>query len=856
MHMPKSFANGAALRAVSVRLMCSTALLLSCSGIAQAQDTSVGAESDADMGEEIVVTATRRSETLQQIPYSISAVTGGALEKSGVSSINDLGRAVPGLQNVDTGPSTRGGNNNFTMRGLRTDAAGSGNGISVLRQGTVSTVSTYLGETPLFFPLAVKDINRVEILKGPQGTLYGSGAEAGTIRIIPNSPDFHGLSGKFNLQGGLSEHSRQANYAFDGVLNVPLAPNAAIRISGGYERLGGFIDAVGLVQRQDPGNWFSPAVSRVPSDPLSGYVLAPIKRDVNNSTQWFVRGALRWEVSSAIDVELSYVHQRTHVDDIQISNPTYPGGTLNFGVGGPLGDIPEVLNNPNSTNTYRAGGNYRHTNDSLSPSTNELDLANALVTIDVGFATLTSSTSGYIVNTKEDANYTASPFTADANGNLYSAAVFYGGFPRFTYYSSTRSRERALTQEIRLVSNGNGPFKYVLGGYYQDQDQNYQNTSTVPGINDFIPSANPALGDTTYISPFDGNGFRFRDRALFGELTYEITPKWQITGGVRFFWQKFTALGKQYLPFGGAAYSISGSDPDGLAVDVNNPSKVNDRIIKINTSYDFTDNLKVYATYSEGFRRGGANVVAFVGPYASLPQYQEFAPDTAKNYEIGVKGNVFDGKLRFTAALFMIDLENFQFNNTSPAGYPLVFNGTTARSKGFEIEASLRASRNLTLNAAYGYTDAKVRKGFDIIDYDYYGYFSTPPSIITAFSIAKGASLPAVPKHTFNVSGDYKIEVGADASINLHADASYSSSSPGTIDKVSAYYWTIPSYFIANLRATYDTGKAMSFDVFVNNFTNDTAFTGGTGVQVTPSPIQGRYVTRPRTWGAALHYKF
>lgn len=239
-----------------------------------------------------------------------------------------------------------------------------------------------------------------------------------------------------------------------------------------------------------------------------------------------------------------------------------------------------------------------------------------------------------------------------------------------------------------------------------------------------------------------------------------------------------------------------------------------------------------------------------------MPQYQAFAPDTAKNYEIGVKGKLLDGRLIFTGDVFMIDLENFQFNNTSPAGYPLVFNGTTARSKGFEIEASFRASKSLTLSAAYGYTDAKVKDGFDVIDYDYFGYFSTPPSIVTAFSIAKGARLPAVPKHTFNVAADYSIAVGSDSSINLHADAAYSSTAPGTIDKESPYYWTLPSYFIANLRATYDTGKAMSFDVFVNNVTNDTAFTGGIGIQVTPSPVQGRYVTRPRTWGAALHYKF
>ena len=821
-------------------------------GTATNNANGVNAEAAPAAGD-IVVTASRRSQVLQDIPYNITAVGGADLAKSGTTSLNSLAQVIPGLQNVDTGPSARGGNSNFSMRGLRTDAPGAG--VANFRSGSVASVSTYLGETPIFFPLMLKDLDRVEVLKGPQGTLYGSGALAGTIRLIPKRPSFTKFTAEINAQGSLTEHSGQANHAADATINIPLSSNLALRMNGGYEHLGGFIDSVGLLVRQGDGGPTQAPALRVPGDPNSGYITAPIKRDTNSSLQWFARAAVRWQVTPSIDAELSYIHQHTKVDDAQLSNPNYKGGTYNF--------APDNAD-PNSINTYQPGGKYRSTADNLSPNESDLDLGNLLVSADLGFATVTSSTSAYRTKSKDDTYYTPSTQIFNPDGTIATNfAIYYSNFPRFNYYNVVRSREKSLIEELRLVSNGTGPFSYVVGAYYQAQDYNFSSRTLTPGYSAYlssvgVPQNNADQGDTTYLYPFSTNGFRFRDKAVFGELTYHITPKWQVTGGVRFFWQSFTSLGQAFAVNGGAAFSIDGVDATGLSLDVNNVSKVNDHIVKINSSYDFSESLKLYATYSEGFRRGGANSINSSGGYASLPVYQNFEPDVAKNYELGVKGAAFDRRLRFSADIFLIDLSNFQFSNINPSGFPVVFNGTNARSKGFEADVDARVSRALTIRASYTYTDSKVRQGFTYLDYSPGTLLISPgaPDLVPSQTVPSGARLPQVPKHTITVGADYSIPLAGASALALHADASYKSSAAGTIDRSSVFYWTIPSSVIANARLTYDTGGALSADIFVNNLTNDTAYSGATGPQTVATTFSGRYVTRPRTYGVGIHYRF
>jgi iron complex outermembrane receptor protein len=794
--------------------------------------------------EEVTVTATRRTETLQKVPYNISSIAGGALAQSGIASANDLAQLVPGLQTVDNGPDPRGGTNQFSMRGLRTDSPG--NDLDNFRSGTVAPVSTYLGETPIFFPLALKDLERVEVLKGPQGTLYGSGALAGTIRFIPKRPEFDRFGGSVDLQGSGTQYSGKASGSFDAVMNAPLADNLAFRVAGGYERLGGFIDQVDLPQRSIPGDFTSAPVLRVPDDPRSGYALGPVMRDTNWAERWYVRPVMRWRVSDAIDAELSYTHQRVAVGDVQSQNASYPGGTYLF---------DSVSADPNSVNSYRPGGPYKNTADTPQPSHSKLDLGSLVVTADLGAASLTSSTSAYQTKSEVATYYVGTTQLFNADGSLLlNYYDFFNNYPRGNLQEITQQRDRSFVQEVRLISTWHKPVDYIVGVYYQSEHFNFGSRTSDPGYTQYLLDVNGSglprpNGDLQYYYP-DYSGFKFRDRAIFGELTWHITPQWQATGGVRFFRQDFenrqTALN----------YFFDGAGT--VDLDVDNRTRVSDHILKFNTSYDFTPELKVYATYSEGFRRGGANALPLAGQFASVPQVLNYTPDKSKNHEVGVKGYLLGRSLRYTVDLFLIKLENFQFNSFSGSAFPAVFNGTEAKSKGAELETEFQVTRQLALGLSYAYTDAKVSRGFTINDYVPLTLLTTPddPQYAPAATIARNARLPASPQNSANAMVNYTIPVGS-AAVQLHADLAYRDSAPAYIDPASPRYWVIPASIVMNTRVTYDSGDKWAADLFVNNLTNETVYSGGSQpLQTQPNLWQQRYVGRPRTYGLGLHYKW
>jgi outer membrane receptor protein involved in Fe transport len=823
-------------------LFCIGISALGFAGTVSAADTAAGTEQDESSSvalQEIMVTATRRTETLQQVPYNISSIGAGELGNAGVTSINGLTQLVPGLETMDTGPTARGGNNQLSMRGIRTDSPGGET--DFIRTFTVASVSTYLGETPLFFPLALKDLERVEVLKGPQGTLYGSGALAGTIRFIPKPPEFDKFSGGFDMQGSGTQHSGKLNGSFDGFVNVPLAENLAVRVSGGYERLGGYIDEVDLIQRSVPGDPTSAPVLRVPSDPRSGYVLAPILHNANSSERWYVRPVVRWKATDAIDAEFSFTHQYVHTDDTPTQNLGYAGGTYDF---------DSVSGDPNGINTYRPGGAYTATADRLSPSSNKLDLAALVVTANLGPASLTSSSSAYRAVSQEQSYYVNATQVFNADGSLnLNYYDFFNNYPRGNMQDSNTTRDESFVQEVRLVSTWDKPVDYIIGVYYQSEKLNYENITLEPGYTAYANAVGaPGLprpnGDLQYIYPMNTNGFRFTDRAIFGELTWHPTKQWQLTGGLRFFRQDFRTLGEAI------DYFYDGAGTTDLSVD--NRSRVNDHIIKFNSSYDFSPDLKVYATYSEGFRRGGANQLPTGGVFASVPQLQNFAPDKSKNYEVGVKGLLFDGAMRYTVDAYLIKLEDFQFNSYSGSAFPAVFNGSEAKSKGTELETQYQVTERLMFGFSYAYTDAKVARGFTIYDYA----ASAAPTLIPVASIASGARLPITPKSGANISVNYAIPLNT-AKLNVHADMAYRGSAPGYIDPTSSRYWVIPSTLVMNTRLTYDPGQNWTADVFVNNLTNETVLSGAFGtLQTQPNLFQERYVGRPRTYGVGLHYKW
>jgi iron complex outermembrane receptor protein len=809
--------------------------------------------------QEVIVTAQRRSQSVQDVPYNISAVDGAQIAQSGAVSLNDLTRVVPGLTTVDEGGSARGGTNNLTLRGLRTDSPGGGRGGMELPGNTVSSVSTYFGETPVFFPMPLYDVERVEVLRGPQGTLYGSGSEAGTIRFVPNRPDFHSASAEVQLDANKSEYSDDPGRGIVAIGNLPVTDTLAIRGVAGRTHDGGYIDNVSLWQRQGTGPFAIPTPS-IPGDLTSGPVLQPLQRDTNYSDKWFVRGAIRWMPSDSVDLQVDYLHQHIYSNNSSYANPGFPGETLDMTtpVSTPVGpNNPAVY--PHSSFYVPPTSTYESTAYALTPYWENIDLVSGVATIDLGLATLTSSTSFYNNRSTGVSDYTA---VFDNPGQFnYNNYYPYNNYPRALLDQPTEVSDKSIVQELRLVSNGVHLLDYVAGLYFQHQDGSEHQDQRIPGIVNYLNytgQPNPSqLGDVTEL--YERNT-RFTDEAVFGELTYHPTHAWQITGGARVFHQSFANNSLGELPLCGAICSTDLVNPLGVW-----PSSATQSITraveKINTSYDFSNNLKVYVTYSEGFRRGGASALPTAGAFASLPSYQTFTPDVAQNYEIGVKGSALEHRVRYSADIYRINLNNFQFDSYNLAAIQVVYNGKTARSQGVELELEAALTRQTSLTFGYNFTDAKVTRSFEFFDYPPYALEPTlggtgQTASVFGGPITAGTRLPGVPKSTATAGVDQTVPLPVSGSVTLHIDGAYRSSSTGDISPSSPYYWTIPSSFIGNLRASWDATDKVSYQAYINNFTGNVGYTGGSYVQTFANYARYRNVTRPRTYGLQLRFKF
>jgi iron complex outermembrane recepter protein len=815
---------------------------------------------------EIVVTAQRRSESIQDVPYNITAVDASQIAAAGATTLNDLTRVVPGLVTVDTGEGARGRTNNLTLRGLRTDSPGGGQSVAEVPGQSVNSVSTYFGETPVFFPMPLYDVDRVEVLRGPQGTLYGSGAQAGTIRFLPTRPQFDKFSGEVDVTASDTQHASSfsnLNRDLKGFLNIPIADHLALRIVGGREHDGGFINNVDLFERQGPSLIAAPTPS-IPGDLTSGPMIAPEKRDTNTTDQWFARAALRWQPTDKVDLQIDYLHQYINSANAQYTNPGYPGGQLDLTTAAPLppsaanpGAYPHSAFNLNPTGTYDSPA------FTLSPYDDRIDLVSGVATVDLGMATITSASSYYDDSSFSVSDYTPAFFSnAGFNFNNYPP---YNNYPRMLPIMEVPAEDRGFIQEVRLVSAGENRFDYVVGAFYERQLGSVVFHQYQPGLQDYLAytgQPNPsAYGDEDWHYVRDTT---FQDIAGFGELTWHVTHEWQVTGGLRVFHQTFETNSTSQFLLCGALCSTDLTNPTGLSAA--NSSSTTSRVVKkLNTSYDMSKDFKIYATYSEGFRRGGANALPLAGAYATLPAYQTFAPDFAKNYEIGIKGSLLERRIEYSADIYRINLTNFQFDGENFSYFPATYNGKDARSQGVELELHASLTRNTQATLGYDYTSAKVTQTFELQDYPTY---ATIPSLggngLTAplFNgpITAGTKLPGIPQNTFSFGLDHTVplpmlDAGAGA-LKLHIDGAYRSATSATILTATPFNWTIPSNFEGNARATLLPGGPVTYELFVNNFTDCLCYSGGQNIQSEPNYSRDRYITRPRTYGITLRYQF
>lgn len=782
-----------------IALMSSTALSVGMP--AMAQDNA-----RAEL-EEIIVTATRRATSVQDIPYNISAVSGGDIEAAKMVDAAELLRSIPGVVMADRGTRNASTKNDIRIRGLNVDGAARGD----YAASSAPTVATYVNDTPLFANMMLKDIERVEVLRGPQGTLYGSGALGGAVRYITKKPVLGEFGGSVSGRTSATEGSNSLSWAGDVIMNVPVGDRFAIRAVASRTDNAGIIDYVNVYDLDGNGAPIVPGDINDNDASFSGIT------DADTSKVDFLRVSAFMEVSDSIDATFMYVNQSDKAGGRRATAEGFVDG------------------NNNIYDEYTSGSVQ------LEPSNADLEMFSAEVNVDLGFATLTSSTSHYDVHGS----------AISENTGFYAQKNWLGGF----YYNSPRPLARAdrsfgdkaFIQEVRLVSQSEGPLNWVAGVYYQDQDKTVGQTSTLAGYKAWASQAfgwmAPGYGynenDTDFIYE---DLSQVKETALYGEATYDVSDKLHITGGMRWFDSSVSSDAEVQLPFWDALASWA------PAHTVTKSGK-KDVLFKGNISYDANDNTMVYATISEGYRRGGAAAVPVVGNFAEDPAWLSYGSDSVVNYEVGVKGS--SDTMRYSASLFYVDWNNPQINTaTANWGFFTAANGDTAATKGLELEIEGQLNEAVHYQFGYAYVDAQLTSDFN-----------SPTGALIA---ADGNRLPGIPKHMLNMAIDYTTQITSDIEMVARLDGYIQSKTENYINNMHATYGDTHSGFsIWNASASFAKDN-VNVTVFVKNLLNEEGVTASfSEAYMGTDPSQNyfgsgakREITLPRTLGVAVTLDF
>ena len=672
--------------------------------------------------DEIVVTAQKRAQALQDVPLSISALTAEQIEKRGFDGFTDYARSVPGLSFVDRGS----GRNKITLRGVSTG----------VDQNHQSPVGIYIDETPVSFPnnepdLRLYDVERIEVLRGPQGTLYGAGSMGGTIRMITAKPKLDRIEASVSGSLSTTRHGDES-VALNGMINVPLATDkVAMRTVFYYRNEGGFVDNAQLG-----------------------------KSNVNDAETWGARFSLKMAPSETFDATASILLQRSDFGGTQEIDPT-------------LAELTQ----------RRAVAELR---------SDDLTVYSLVLHNDFGWADLVSTTSYLDRKINDNRDVTA-----------------FLGVPVPVWLNNVVP-DKNFVQEIRLASPSGGTVEWIAGLYYSRRKNSLYQLAWHGGLFG-IPTTTPLLDS-------DINNVT-KQYAAFGELSVNVAEALKITGGLRAFKvkERFSKVSDGIIA-GGFSSDSGGSSE----------SKINP---KINISYKATPDILVYAQAAQGFRVGGPNTT--IPPLGGVSAPATFDSDSLWNYEVGFKSDFLGGKATFNASLFYIDWSDIQVTVTRPDGFSYVTNGDKAKSKGAEVELSLRPVGGLELGATLAYTDAYLAANS------------------ASGAGLKGDRIPAVPKWSYDIFGRYSFPLSDALSGYMQANIQHVGGSyngfPSDVPAPDLQH----SYELANAKIGVETSD-LDISLFVNNLFDKRA---ELFVDTTLGD-QRINVNRPRTFGISASKRF
>lgn len=783
-----------------------TIMLAGLSGIAVVAAAPAAAQNAADEDSNvIIVTATKRDANLQDVPFSINAQTAEDIQKSGAVTLEDLSRNVAGLTVQNLGP----GQSQVSVRGV---SAG-----QVVRDqpGVKEQVGVYLDESvislSLFTPdLDLFDLNRVETLRGPQGTLFGSGSVGGTIRYITNQPKLGATEGMVEANLNLVDGDDIGGH-LKGAINLPLGETAAIRAVGYFTRYGGFINAIG---------------------PAGG-------DDVNSGERYGGRIALTFEPSDNFSITPRIVYQKIEADGFNRQ------------------EVYNLFGNRFTTTrpqvTFDEREQYLLLREGFE---DETLIADATIKIGFGGAELTSVTS--YIDRSILVSRDASALTGSVSVDL--------GYPAAAVLLPSNLRDttelETFTQELRLASDNDSPFQWVVGGFYSKIDRVYAQRLPTPGYDAFT-DATLGAGTSAAVrngfgvdSPFNSDlPYDIKQFAVFGEVSYDISDALTVTAGGRY----YDFEEERVITTGGLF-----ANGDNGVVDNTASNGFTPRLL---ISYDISEDVTLNAQASKGFRLGGVNdplntPLCNATDLALFGGFQNYDDETLWNYELGIKTQG-DG-FTFNAGGFYNDISNLQVTlDAGSCSSRIVFNVDKAHSAGFEFELGLEPTEGLDLSLSGSILEAE----FDT---------TLPGALAGATGIRDGNRLPSVPKFQISAAGSYEWPIGdgADAFVAAsfqHVGTRFTQpadqeNNPRTFThnlpfggapaaSATTLDLTLPSYQLVNLSVGVDFDGGLSLTAYVNNLFDENALLSFDRERGGRARL-GYNVGQPRTFGVTARKSF
>ena len=783
------------------------AMLLPTQGHGEPPTTLAAASAAADGSGEVIVTAQKRSEDVRKVPISLSVLSGAALSDQKIADYDDLSRAIPGVAfNTVAGEE---GRDNIVIRGVSSTSG-------------ASTVGLYLDDVSITVPnlyrdgsveVRLPDIERVEVLRGPQGTLYGDSSEGGTIRFItaPAKADTFSTTMIGDLSG--TQHGG-FNYAASGTANLPLVTDTlALRVSANYQRDSGWIDHYTLSGVLD-------------------------KKRVNSGNSLTTRVSATWTPDPTLTVAPSFFYQRA--------------------------------NNADNAAFYPAIGIWKQNKEVAEPSHDTVMLGSLNVKKTLGFADLTSVT-GYfdrVAARQEDGTYLNSTafalFFLDPIYPQYQPQNdgIIATLPSAVHY---RTHYRQFSQELRLSSNNSSPhwLSWVAGAYFATQNVHNIDYQTIDGINSTFQSiygmpmeqslVETAYGNPTYGQPGGGaaiplfpNGidesddrtYRQQQYAVFGQASIAVARGWKLDLGGRYSaaHEDFTSVETGFYQIGNLGYQTAGQ-PASPPFTQDATSRA--FLPKATLYHELSPQSSVYASAAKGFRLGGPTGPITFGPTSvcngdfqnigQTTQPTHFTSDSLWTYEVGTKNEFLGGRARFNASGYLTNWRNIQQQIYLPTcGYYFTSNIGNARIWGAEADASVKLSPSLLINGTVSVNDAKVIQSNNPVD------------------VAVGQHLIAVPGFTATAGANYLHRLNGSTAITALINYAYTGRSYGSYLLTDPNYRN-PGYGVVNASAGIRFGPH-ALTIYAKNLLDNRTIIQRPQINTV---VEG-YTVHPRTIGLSL----